>query len=449
MCLATDLLIQSGELLAENWLRAKESVVLFRYCSAQCVLLSDYTKPKTYTVDALLLYFYCELLRFRDTNFGLDVVLAIILRVAMRMGYHRDPSLYPNISIFAGEMRRRLWGLLIQLDILVSLQVGLPRLINDNDSDTKPPRNIPEEEMDPGMTVLPAPQSDSSGAVPSYMRARTKLVSVLGLIHGHVTSVHPMPYETVIQLHEMLIFQHDALPTSLKVRKCPLVTDSAAVVMRRLSLDLLFQKSRCVLHRRYMKPDKRLSWETCIDAALMIIRHQSYVYRETQTGGVLSGHLWKIIYLATYDFLLASMLLCLGIHWGIDPDPSVSPAIGLDLNSQQPAALLRAMEDSYMIWADWCSVMKETRRVLDIVKIMLDRVKRRRASEGQAKQNAMDPANTVHNDFGMYHRSHLMHFIDSIFFRYGSIFQWQYNLFYSTTRSFKYNKRALFIASHR
>ena len=398
MCLATDLSIQSGELLAEEGSKVTESVVLFRHCSAQCLLLSDYTKPTTYTVDALLLYLYCELLRFQDTNFGLDVVLATIVRVAMRMGYHRDPSHYPNISIFAGEMRRRVWGLLIQLDILVSLQIGLSRLINDNDSDTKAPRNIPEEEMDPEMTVLPDSKSDSSGAVPSYMRSRTRLVSVLGLIHGHVTSVHPMPYETVIQLHEMLTSQQGALPASLKVRKCPLVTDSAAVVMRRLSLDLLYQKSRCVLHRRYMKPEKRLSWETCIDAALTIIHHQSYVYRETQSGGVLSGHLWKIIYLATYDFLLASMLLCLGLHWGINPDSSDASGIDRDLNSQNPAALLSAMEDSYMIWTDWCTTMKDTKQVPGIVKTMLDRVKRETALE-QSKQNTMNP--NIESDNGL------------------------------------------------
>ncbi|KAJ5908000.1 hypothetical protein N7495_000682 [Penicillium taxi] len=320
----------------------------------------------------------------------------------MRMGYHRDPSNYPNISIFAGEMRRRVWGVIIQLDILVSLQVGLPRLINESGSDTKEPRNIPEEEMGPEMTVLPASQSDSSGAVPSYMISRTRLVSVLGLIQGHITSVHPMSYRTVIQLHETLTSQHDALPTSLKVRKCPLVTDSTAVVMRRLSLDLLFQKSRCVLHRLYMKPENRWSWETCIDAALTIICHQSYVYHETQSGGLLSGHPWKIIYLSTYDFLLASMVLCLGLHRGISPE-SGSSVIGLDLNSQKPVALLSAIEDSYMIWADWCTVIKDTKRVLDIVKIMLDRMKQATlgSSRDHPRQNSMNLTIVPESDSGM------------------------------------------------
>ncbi|KAL4993183.1 hypothetical protein BDV10DRAFT_190207 [Aspergillus recurvatus] len=375
MCLATDLLLQSGGPLPVDGAKAKDFVILFRKRSAQCLVLGDYTKPTTYTVDALLLYFYSELLPFEDTQFGLDVVLATIVRVAMRMGYHRDPSHCPKISIFAGEMRRRMWALLIQLDILVSLQVGLPRMINERDSDTQPPRNILAEELDPVMTTLPPSRPESGESVGSYMRARTSLVSVLGLIHGHVTSVHPLSYATVAQLDEKLSAQHAALPTNLKVRGCSPVTESAAVVMRCLSLDLLFQKSRCVLHRRYMRPQNRLSWETCIDAALTIIRHQSYIHRETRPGGLLSGHLWKITYLATYDFLLASMLLCLGLQSDVNLKPAVASATGLHLRSERYAAMLSGLEDSYTIWVEWCTEWKRSRQVLDIVKLMLGRVK--------------------------------------------------------------------------
>lgn len=375
MCLATDILVQSGEQVPRDASKPQESVILFRQCSAQCLILSDYTKPNNYTVDALLLNFFCELLRFHDTHFGLYLVLSMIVRVAMRMGYHRDPSHYSNISIFAGELRRRVWALLVQLDVLVSLQIGLPRLIHEHDSDTASPRNIPKEEMDPEMTTLPESRPESSGAVLSYMIMRMRLMSVLGRIHSHVTSIHPLSYDTVIQLHGQLNTQYDALPSSMKVQKYPSVTDSAAVVMRRLSLDLLFQKARCVLHRRYMKPQSRLSWETCIDAALKIIHHQSFAYRESQPGGPLRGHLWKITCVATYDFLLAIMILCLGLQSGFGSESGFSSALDRDPNRRHPEALLSALKDSYAIWAEWSSEMKESRQVVEIVKIMLERVK--------------------------------------------------------------------------
>ncbi|KAL5045078.1 hypothetical protein BDW71DRAFT_208680 [Aspergillus fruticulosus] len=131
VCLATGILLQSGG-------------------PTQCLVLGVYTKPTAYSVDALLLYLYSEFLPFEDTQLGLDVVLATIVRGSMRMGYHRNPSHYPYISIFAGEMRRPMWALLIQLDILVSLQVGLPQMINERDSDTQPPRKCPRRGADSG-----------------------------------------------------------------------------------------------------------------------------------------------------------------------------------------------------------------------------------------------------------------------------------------------------------
>ncbi|KAL4901760.1 hypothetical protein BDW74DRAFT_169957 [Aspergillus multicolor] len=358
LCLATELMLQSGQSLPANEGKAQENVILYRRCSAQCLMLSDYTKPTTYTVEALVLYFYSEYLRCEDTHFGLDVVLATIVRVAMRMGYHRDPSHYPNISIFVGEMRRRLWAIVIQLDILVSLQIGLPRMINERDCDTQSPRNVLPEEMDPDMTVLPPSRPESAGAVVTYIRAKTRMVIALGRIHGHVTSVQPSPYETVVQLHEMLCAQHEALPTCLKMRDSAPVTDSPTVVMRRLCLDLLFQRSRCLLHRRYMRPQNRLSWETCLDAALAITRHQSYVYRETQPGGLFVGQLWKLTHMATYDFLLASMLLCLGLRHG-----SASKTCS---TSGRRIEVLSALEEALSIWVKWCTEGKRSRRVLDI-----------------------------------------------------------------------------------
>jgi hypothetical protein len=368
MCLATDLMLHSGQPLPLTDSTGQQSVITFRKCSAQCLLLSNYTRPTTHTVDALLLYFYTELLHLHDTDLGLHLVLTMMIRVAMKMNYHRDSSHGPEISIFTGEMRLRVWALLVQLDILVSLQVGLPRIIDERDCDTKAPRNIPAEELHPDMTTLPASRPESGSAPGSYMRARSSLISVLGQIHDQLTSVHPLDYKTVVQLDEMLNAQHKALPQGLQVHKSPRVTDSSAAVMRSLSLDLLFQKSRCVLHQRYMTPQNRLSWETCIDAALAIIRHQSYVYRETQSGGLLSGHLWKITYLATYDFLLGSMLLCFGLQAGVN-------VTGDRSYDGRQEAMRSALEESYSIWTAWYAELKGSEQVLETVKRMLDRVK--------------------------------------------------------------------------
>ncbi|KAL3455475.1 hypothetical protein BJX64DRAFT_297519 [Aspergillus heterothallicus] len=361
LCLATDLLLQPNEPLPLEKCEEQKRVSIFRRCSAQCLLLGDYTRPSTYTAEALLLYFFTELIQLQDANFGLQIVLTSIIRVAMKMGYHRDSSHSPHISIFVGEMRRRVWTILVQFDTLVSLQIGLPRMINERDCDTQLPRNIPAEEMNVQMTTLPPTRPESGNSPASYMRSRTKLVSVLAKIHDHFTTARPMPYETVIALHEMLDAEHAALPPGLKVTASSRVTESAGAVMRSISLDLLYQKSRCVLHRGYMTPQNRLSWETCIDAALAIIRHQTYVYNETKPSGLLHGHLWKLTYMAAYDFLLGSMILGIGLQSEVESS-----------NGRQ-TDMRKALEDSNIIWTAWYTKVKGYKQILDSVKHMMNR----------------------------------------------------------------------------
>ena len=46
------------------------------------------------------------------------------MRLALQQGYHRDPSQFPNLSVFQGEMRRRTWSAVNQHDLLFSVLIG-------------------------------------------------------------------------------------------------------------------------------------------------------------------------------------------------------------------------------------------------------------------------------------------------------------------------------------
>lgn len=52
------------------------------------------------------------------------------------MGYPRDPSRFPSITLFGGEIRRRLWMMLYCMDVMISIQMGMPSLIKDEQCDT-------------------------------------------------------------------------------------------------------------------------------------------------------------------------------------------------------------------------------------------------------------------------------------------------------------------------
>ncbi|KAM0282932.1 hypothetical protein ACHAQH_002743 [Verticillium albo-atrum] len=82
--------------------------------------------------------------------------LGAILRMAMTMGMHRDPSEFePQIPVFSAEMRRRLWFSILELDLHVSLVCNLPCSIREGDFTCKPPRNLDDKELFPDMVELP------------------------------------------------------------------------------------------------------------------------------------------------------------------------------------------------------------------------------------------------------------------------------------------------------
>lgn len=81
--------------------------------------------------------------------------LGSIMRMAMGMGLHRDPSEFgPRITPFNAEMRRRLWASIADLDFFVSNDCNLPSLRED-DATTGPPRNLDDADLYPDMKELP------------------------------------------------------------------------------------------------------------------------------------------------------------------------------------------------------------------------------------------------------------------------------------------------------
>ncbi|KAI9042745.1 uncharacterized protein KD926_005075 [Aspergillus affinis] len=70
-----------------------------------------------------------------------------LLRRAMSMGLHRDPSRLPTKSTFISEMRRRLWNTIMELALQSSLTAGGAPLISLDDFDSQPPGNFDDEQL--------------------------------------------------------------------------------------------------------------------------------------------------------------------------------------------------------------------------------------------------------------------------------------------------------------
>ncbi|KFY84537.1 hypothetical protein V500_09222 [Pseudogymnoascus sp. VKM F-4518 (FW-2643)] len=82
-----------------------------------------------------------------------------LLRTAIHMGLNRDPSLLPTRSLFAAEMRRRLWNTILEAVVQTSLMSGGPPLLSLSDFNTAPPRNFADEQLADD-DAIPAPDAE-------------------------------------------------------------------------------------------------------------------------------------------------------------------------------------------------------------------------------------------------------------------------------------------------
>lgn len=78
---------------------------------------------------------------------GLWGLVGFIVRLAMTMVLHRDPSSYPELSAYTGEMRRRVWATVMFLDLDAAIESGLPPSVRPGDSDTAVPLNINDAQL--------------------------------------------------------------------------------------------------------------------------------------------------------------------------------------------------------------------------------------------------------------------------------------------------------------
>lgn len=82
--------------------------------------------------------------------------LGYIVRSAMSMGLHRDPSEFgPRMSICQGEIRRRLWYTIMDIDVHLSISLNMPTTVREGDFSCRPPRNLDDNELYEGMRELP------------------------------------------------------------------------------------------------------------------------------------------------------------------------------------------------------------------------------------------------------------------------------------------------------
>ena len=363
----------------------------YREKLVQCLVLANYAKCPPYTVEVLIMYFGTEYLRSADSQFSMSILVGIIVRIAFRMGYHREPSRFSDISPFRAEMRRRTWLMIMSLDLAQSSQVGLPRVIQPFMCDTQEPRNLLEEDLHENMTELPPsrPEIELTPSLYTVVLTRVRLAhaKVMDLMNA---TIQPA-YREVMELDSMFREVYTNLPECAK----PMPGEDfdstlSPASMRRFYLGLSFLKAEMMLHRPYLllgrtDPNYEYSRRVCLNAATEMLGFQRKVDGEIRPGGKLWSPgmqsftvSWYMSSIVAHDFLLATAVLILDLDRDltspIQPMPA-TPTSGLKLDHGPPtrAEIIEALQNAYIIWSKASKRSHEALRVAAAVKLVLNR----------------------------------------------------------------------------
>ncbi|KAK2597364.1 hypothetical protein QQS21_006062 [Conoideocrella luteorostrata] len=308
----------------------------------QALIAGNYSNGGPFALEALLHYHIIEHTKHPDADVGTWLLTGMIVRLGFRMGYHRDPSHFQDVTPFQGEMRRRVWIFLHALDVMMSLQLGLPRVIKDSQWDTKPPRNLADSEFDEDSSELPSrPESHITPML--HQLAKHKMLLVVGAIADTSMSVTADVHDasalaTEKRLTEQLRAAYGSIPGNLKFetpKKC--LSDEPYDNMNRMTINMLLHKGLIVLNWRRVMPGGSVispqdhathdkygtsqtdtstdSYQTCINAALKILEFQHII-----DSGALGSRQLLILSVVKHEFLMATTVLIthmyrVGINW--------------------------------------------------------------------------------------------------------------------------------------
>lgn len=384
--------------------RSLELAAEYRLRTVQCLVVSDYTRPVEYTVETMILYLFGEWSSRWDADLGLWLITSLITRIAFRMGYHRDAQWFSSVTPFQGEMRRRTWGLIRMADIMFSFQVrtcsaqrtpktmsrtdcyakvSLPTMINEQDTDTKLPHNIFDEEFGPDTKVLPPSRPITEPTPIAYMIAKTRLCEEFGNILQTVTRVkRQATYDEILTHDRKLREILDELPPHLKIQPLEGSHDPATLLIARFNINMLYQKMMCMLHRKHLirartNPRYAHSRRSAIEASLETLGHLRTIYRECQPTGRLRTMKWYA-QATSKDTLLPTMLVVLDLH-----HDNLASASGKRQDSQtmyfwtqeQRAEMISALESVRDIWKSFTQDTVEAFKAGGILDIMLAKIK--------------------------------------------------------------------------
>lgn len=230
----------------------------------------------------------------------------------------------------------------------------------------------------------------------SFVIAHSRMVFILGKIQELSVSLALTTYEATMKLDEELREDFGQVPEDLRLHsRDQSMIDPPNLVMQRFTLDLTYNKSLCILHRKFMaraRRDERFAYsrKTCITACMEMLEHQATLHSQCQPGGRLRSITWNVTTsLTAHDFLLAAMIVCLDLYHTAQAEAqgSNSPGDMYTWAVEHRDAMFAAIERAVVIWETLRDQSMEAYKANTVLKVMLEKLKHHQTLRQQLHNN--------------------------------------------------------------
>ncbi|RHZ54025.1 fungal specific transcription factor domain-containing protein [Aspergillus thermomutatus] len=267
------------------------------------------------------------------------------------------------MSPSTAEMRKRVWATIVELDLGISTQLVLHRLIKHWQTDTGGPSNLHDNDFDRATANMPASRPENGLTHMLYRLVKARMMATIGFVWDLATDTRQYPYTEIMKMDSMLRDAHSTIPSCLQWRSMVhCIVDSPQMIMQKVFLEIMFHRAQIVLHQRNLhswQADTQhdYSQKACLDAALKLLDYQHVLQEETQPFCRLYQERWRVSFLVNHDFLLATSILCSYLHQARAQNKGYEGAV-------IGATIWTSLQKIYDIWLRSSRSSKEAQRVL-------------------------------------------------------------------------------------
>ncbi|KAH6889279.1 hypothetical protein B0T10DRAFT_487651 [Thelonectria olida] len=226
-------------------------------------------------VDLAGLQIYCLTLVARQIfSIGGDTVwmsTGSLIHRAMQIGLHRDPQNLPGkpMSVLQTEVRRRLWGTILELVVQASLDARMPPRISFDEFDTQLPSNVDDVEIDESTTVAPSHP-------PDHFTTTSIQLALLGSIPVRLRILNLLNKFDAETSYQDILALSSELTEALHMNNCLMKDTQGSTPFHRNLLDYLVRRFMIPLHfffsnQARTNPVYYVSIRLSVDAALAIM----------------------------------------------------------------------------------------------------------------------------------------------------------------------------------